>query len=57
MSEQDNLNIVRKEFDAFNSHNVDLSVQHLADTARVMDVSYARITGIFLQLSPISILM
>jgi steroid delta-isomerase-like uncharacterized protein len=36
MSEQDNINIVRKEIDGFNSHNLDMTTQYLAD--RVMGV-------------------
>jgi steroid delta-isomerase-like uncharacterized protein len=40
MSEQDNLNIVKREYDGLNAHNVDMTVQLVADTVKVTDVSY-----------------
>ncbi len=37
MSEQDNLNIVRKLIDGFNSHNLETTVQYLADNVKGYD--------------------
>lgn len=40
MSEQENINIVRKVFDGFNSHNLDATVYYLADSVKTTDPSY-----------------
>ena len=37
MSEQENINIVRKVFDGFNSHNLDATVQYLSDSVKTTD--------------------
>jgi steroid delta-isomerase-like uncharacterized protein len=41
MSEQDNLNLVKKEIDSLNSHNLEASVQNYSDSFKGMDSGYS----------------
>jgi steroid delta-isomerase-like uncharacterized protein len=40
MSEQDNLSIVRKEYDSLNHHDINIAAQYYADTIQGTDVSF-----------------
>jgi steroid delta-isomerase-like uncharacterized protein len=43
MSEQENISIGRKVIDGFNSHNLDATVQYLADSVKTTDPSFMEV--------------